>query len=134
MKTCTGCGARKPKEEFYARRRTHGSHRAGDLLSQCIECNVRPKVQHDDAIGYVALGRVWIFLDELARRIGQQDAARRTGVTPDAYRAWLRRRVRRVQRRHVRAAFAALHECREHDVWAPPKVGRKMNHSSRPLE
>lgn len=134
MKRCTGCGVEKPPEDFHVRRKAQGYHKAGTLMSRCRECRLRHRVSHAGQIGYVPLGRVWLYLDELARRVGQQEASRLAGVTPDTYRNWLRRRVRRVQRRNARAALAALRIHREHGTWSPPKVGRRMSHSHVPLD
>lgn len=125
-KFCPGCQSFKPTTEFS--RRGPQSHRAGELLSRCRECIASAKVKHQDQPGWVSARFVWPLFDELAMRLGQQEAAKRIEMSANAYRAVLYQRTYYTQKRFVRRVILALRALHTENVWNRPTIGRPLAH------
>lgn len=83
------------------------------FLARCRQCRAHHLAKKKrSAYGYASVGRVWFVFEELERRVGRAEAARRTGVGSWRWRAIVSKEQQWVEKETFRRVALVLREAR----------------------
>lgn len=100
-----------PITEFSLRKYSSGNIRRHCWCMHCAQHKRHKNKQPNH--GYVPLEQVWWIFDELIRRVGHMEAARRIGMSPSGLRLIKTRERRQVQKFTLAKAISALRDARQ---------------------